>query len=416
MSRPQPLLHLLCQLQQAPALENLQFIVSTDEGLRHLSGERLIHLIPQLPTSSPAQTCDCELRWGHVDQQLGKVAEDIEIVAEELSDIMPYYTDIEPFRPDESVFIGTEALEGGAKDRENIAVGLCAGTQLEGTGNVLVGSYAGADVQGELTDVVAVGHMAMRDHGEDRRNVTALGAYTQATGNDQVVLGDHRTTTYTHSATHRRADRRDMHEPAPLELGLDFVLNAQPLQYRQDFREAYIDWDSKPVEPTGPGPEPQPPEIPDTSPDYQPALVAYRSEHARWVREQAKYENELVIHYAQLTEWFRANRLGALRATGEHAGRRTHFGFDAEQLQKLCEQLGLDAALFHDHSVNGGEDAKSYAPDMLVPILWNAVQQMWTMLHSDQFADTIASRLLQRHSGVAEQVQAPAGAVFSAQE
>lgn len=414
MNRPQPLLQILRQLQQADSLEKVKVIVDTADGLRHLTWEQIQEALAA--QEAPTQTCNCSVQHEQLQEQIQKVSEDLESVAEEVSELFPFYSEEQPFQPDESVFLGIDALKDGAKDRENVAIGVCAGMDLEGTGNVVIGPYAGERSEGEMCDVTALGFMAMRDHTMDVKNTTALGAYSRPTGDHQVVLGDFRTTTYTHSAAHVRGDRRDMVEVEPLEQGLDFVLSVQPITYRNDFREAYIDWNGKPIEPEAPGPEPRPPEIDKGLPEYQPALMVYRAAHAQWKRELTAYDQAMTLYHAELMLWLERNKLSRLKSLGGHAGKRTHLGFDAAELKKICEGLGIDTALIHDHKVNGGDDTLSYAPDMLVPILWRAVQQLWNTIHSDQMVDMIASRLLQRHQDIAAQTQAPAGADLSASE
>ncbi len=424
MKRPQPLLHLLRNLPAADSYDNLSFIVDTAQGLRHLPLDEALQLLPVpaevpqaaevIPAPEPV-ACAEHAQLQQVVEQLGSQVRDL---VEELSDLRPYYQDDDPVpcQHDEAVALGTDALQGGATDRENVAIGLCAAMGLEGTGNVIVGPYAAEDTHGELTDVTAVGYMAMAGHVSDCVNSTAVGAYSRPTGSHQVVLGDYRTNTYTHSALQRRGDRRDMTEIEPLQLGLDFVLDVAPIQYRQDFRDAYIDWDNKPVEPEAPGPAPEAPVMADSDPQYQPALVAYRSALAMWKREMARYEQDLLTYHSDMAQWIQDNKLSRVKASGEQAGKRVHLGFDAKELLKYCEKKGLDLALAQNHKLAGGESVRTYAPDMLLAILWRSLQQLHSQMHSEQFVDLVASRLLQRHADVASQSQAPAGADLPAEE
>lgn len=426
MNRPQPLLHMLRNLPAMDTHDNPHFIVDTAQGLRHLPLDEALKLLTPTHTPQPQvlepvrpeepAPCTEHVQLKQLVEQLGVQVRDL---VEEIADLRPYYQEEDlpaTFQPDESVVMGLDALLGGAKDRENIAIGLYAATGLEGTGNVIVGPYAAEDTEGEFTDVTALGYMAMSGHVRDCINTTALGAYSHPTGSHQVVLGDYRTNTYTHSALQRRGDRRDMQEVEPLQLGLDFVLDVAPIQYRQDFRDAYIDWDNKPIEPEVPGPAPEVPDIDDTDPQYQPALVSYRASLAAWKRDMVRYEQEMVEYHSDLSQWIQDNKLSRVKATGELAGKRIHLGFDAKELLAYCKRQGLDLALAQNHKVGGGESVRTYAPDMLLAILWRSLQQLHTHIHDDQFVDLVASRLLQRHADVVSQTQAPAGADLPAEE
>lgn len=430
MSKPLPILEALRHLSETTAeVEKLRFFVDTAEGLRLLPLSELLKLYPtpaeqvvveRVVTETAAQ----DPRIAELVEQFHAQQEQIELLADTLGDVSLF--DLEQsvaksaaaFEPEESVALGYDALKDGAKDRENVAVGLCAGVNLEGTGNTLIGPYAGFECEGELSDVTAIGYRAMSGVAKDTVNVTAVGAYAHNTGSDQVVLGDHRATLQTLNAGHRRSDLRDMHQPVPCELGLDFVLRVQPLQYQNDFRDAYIDWASKPSEPEKPREEPEPPTLSESDPEYQPALIAYLSERAVIRREREAYRIAMSQYHTDLTQWLEDNSLGRLNSDGTHRGERLHLGFDAGQLLDECERLGMNMALAQDHAVHGGQAAKSHSDSELLAVLWRAVQQLTAELRSQDTVDRIASALVQRHSTALEAAQAiaPAEPVLPAEE
>jgi len=407
---------------------DLRFMVVTSAGLQHLSLAQALKLLPtteQVVTeriiTEPApenpliqqlvdQLADYEKRYEAMAEELSEVQTDLLKQLKKLSK--------KPFVPEESVALGYGALAGGAVDRENVAIGVAAGAELEGAGNVLVGPHAGANVDGQLLDCTFVGHAAGFGGDQDLTNVTALGAYARATGDNQVALGDYNTNLVTHSGSHRRQDARDMFEPAPLELGLDFVLGITPLQYREDFRDAYIDWDSKPVEPDALRPEPQAPQGQPTEEGYQGELIAYRSDKALWDKEKVAYETARVQYYVDLTQWVDDNRLARINADGTHAGTRLHYGFNAHHLIDALERLGVDASFVQDHAINGGESVKTLSTDELVPILWKSLQDMHARFTSPQFLDELASALYQRHQTLNEatQAQTPVGSDLPAED
>lgn len=427
---PVPLLQQLLRLKDAlHDAKDLRFIVATAEGLRVLRPDEVLKLIPEAPEpvahechlapAAPDNTAILEQVLAQLAQHTQRMEDLTEAVAD-LQLVEFEYTmskkgkDSEPFTPDESVAVGTDALLGGSVDRENVAVGLCAGIKLEGTGNTVVGPYAASDCDGELVDVTAIGYRAMSGATKDACNVTAVGAYAHSTGDDQVVLGDHRTTLHTLNAPHRRSDPRDMHESRPLSLGLDFVLEVKPIEYVTDFREAYIDWASKPIEPEALRPEPEKPSLAPTEPGYQPLLIAYTADKAQWDRDKIAYEVEISQYHTELGQWIEDNQLARVRSDGTHAGSRKHCGFNALQILEILERKGIDSAIVQDHSINGGQSVKTHSDSEMVAILWRAVQELAHELRSAQTVDRIASALVQRHSDIVQATQAsePAAAVL----
>lgn len=425
MSAPQPLFRLLRTLQTTEQLKDLRFIVDTADGLRHLDVNLILELakpapavaVPSIPTG-PSPLAQDVMR---LEQMVKGLGDRVSNILEEVRAITPYYEgdpdeSLTAFHPDESVALGFDALAGGSIDRENVAIGLCAASGLEGGGNTIVGPHAAAHTDCELMESTVVGHRAMFGHSRDVRNVTALGAYSRATGSHQVVLGDHRVNVYSHSPSQHRADPRDMAGIRMLDLGLDFVLDTQPIQYQQDFRESYIDWTSKPQEPDALRAPPEPPSIPDTDPGYQPALVSYRADNAVWKKEAAQHETAMHQYYNDLAQWIEDNKLARIRATGKNKGSRTHLGFNGASLLAYCKDKGLDLAMLQDHSVDDGEAVLTHAQLQMLPILWRAVQELRAQLFDDSFADLVASKILQRHAAVAAQVNAPVSSSLPAEE
>ncbi len=418
MQPPIPLMQQLRRLQEISAeMRNFRFMVDTPDGLRLLPLEEALKLIPKpVITFPPSEAQLTEKQMQDAEQMLAQLQEQVDLHQRQLQDLhdrvvtMLEQDPLPPlemeFAPDESVAIGIGALEGGAKDRENVAIGIEAGLKLEGHGNTILGPHAAKLCDGELVDVTAVGSGALACASGDMRNVTALGSNTRHTGDNQVILGDHLANVYSINAMHRRADRRDMAEVGTCELGLDFVMNVTPIQYRLDARESYIDWTTKPVEPEALRPRPQLPEGDKDAPGYQEQLMAYHSDRISYEREEKLYNKAMSQYYLELSQWVENNKLVRIRATGEHAGERLHMGFDATQLLSVLENFGVNAAMVQDHSVNGGEGVLTAADAELVPVLWNAVREINTYVHSQTFVDQVASALLTRHAEMLAATQA----------
>lgn len=409
-TKPVPLLQQLRNLVETKVeAHGLRFMVDTADGLRLLP----LNEVLSLSLKGDAVVKESTVIEKIIDEDsLKNIREQLTAQQLSLEELKGAFGDLgidvfeyrmialrdkpEKFQPDESVSIGLGALSNGAVDRENIAIGMDAGTGLDGTGNVLIGTRCGFEPEGEFNEVTAIGHQAAIGCSGDLNNVTLVGAHARPTGNHQVILGDYRTTTQFHAAPHRRSDIRDMRQPKPIELGLDFVLNIQPIQYFEDFREAYVDWTTKPSEPTGPREAPTPPAVGKDDPNYQPQLIAYLADKAQWNREIEQYEMDLVQYHVSLQQWIFDNKLARISTTGEHQGNKVHYGFNVNQIQRELNRLGLDAGLVKDHSEDGGESVKTQADVELIPILWRAVQQLSAIINSRQFIDSIASALHQK--------------------
>ena len=111
----------------------------------------------------------------------------------------------------------------------NTAVGFRAGFNLEtGMDNVMLGKHAGSlAVSGNR----ATGYS----------NCTVLGANSRISGDAQVQLGGVDTTPYAYNALQMRSDVRDKTDIADTGLGLDFINQLRPVDYRYDFRDKYED-------------------------------------------------------------------------------------------------------------------------------------------------------------------------------
>lgn len=299
--------------------------------------------------------------------------------------------------PDDSVAIGLGALLGGALERDNVAIGKSAGEALDGGNNVAIGAHALYAIDGLVDSCVAIGENALANHLGNLRNVTAIGANTRATGHNQVVLGDVDTNLTLHSAAQVRADVRDMHEPVPCDLGLDFVNRLQVVQYRQDFRERYCDHSTRPVPPEPLRPAPKPPTLPSWHANYQGECRIYTIQLAQWKRDFADHQNAVMNYQIELAAWYRRQSVSQIKADGTHAGKRPHYAITGQSLHALSKALGEDIGIFQLHNVDGGEPVYSYAPEELVPVLINCIQQLTAEMRSNSFVDRIASALIERH-------------------
>lgn len=135
--------------------------------------------------------------------------------------------------------VGTDALSV-ATGTNNTAVGRFAGFNTStGTGNTYVGSNAGnANTTG--VNNTGVGDSALSTNAAYTQ-CTGIGYNSQVTGNNQIQLGASTETTYAYGAVQDRSDARDKADIRDTELGLSFVNDLRPVDFRWDYREDYED-------------------------------------------------------------------------------------------------------------------------------------------------------------------------------
>lgn len=229
-----------------------------------------------------------------------------------------------------NVMIGRWAARNRLAINESVFIGdLCAASDSAGlqdtrsVGNTFVGVRAAKD-HTTLTDCSGLGINAMRfmiDGGTTSTisNSTSVGANARVSGSDQLQLGQAAVTPYAFAALQIRSDERDKADIEPTDLGLDFIKQIEPVQYRWDMRDDYID------------------EIPE-------------EERKAWFSNPVK--------------------------DGSKKRSRMHQGVIAQQVRGVCEAMSVDFSGLQDHTVNGGCDVLTVAYEHFVPVLIKAVQEL----------------------------------------
>lgn len=213
----------------------------------------------------------------------------------------------------ENVIIGDAAMSGDATNLSDAS-----------TGNVVLGTRAAKDHQ-QLTECTAIGHNAMRwmvDNSPVAPSIsrsTAIGTNSRVSGDDQVQLGGPGTTPYAYAALQVRSDERDKADIEPTALGLDFIERIQPVQYRWDMRDDYVD----------------------------------------------------AIPEDQRSEWW-SNPI----KDGSKKRKRMQQGVIAQQVRDVCEDMGVDFSGLQDHAINGGSDVLTVGYEHFVPPLIRALQEV----------------------------------------
>ena len=145
-------------------------------------------------------------------------------------------------------------------------------------------------------------------------NCSGLGNESAITASNQVQLGNSATTTYVYGTVQNRSDLRDKAEVRDTVLGLDFINELRPVDYKWDMREDY------------------------------------------------KTDQLDQIHN--------------LTHDGTHIRSRFHHGLIAQEVQDVIQASGVDFGGFQDHSVGGGEDVLSIGYDELIAPMIKAIQEL----------------------------------------
>lgn len=143
--------------------------------------------------------------------------------------------------------VGFQALRGasGAAVVENTAIGYQALIDLTGGGdfNTALGWQAGRNLTtGKQNTMVGTGAGRQMPSGAALTSVTnstALGNGARVAGSNEVQLGNSDTTVYAYGAVQNRSDARDKTDVRDTTLGLDFVEQLRPVDFRWDMRDDY---------------------------------------------------------------------------------------------------------------------------------------------------------------------------------
>jgi hypothetical protein len=252
-----------------------------------------------------------------------------------------------------STALGVNALQDCNGDN-NVGVGVNTLLSTQGMNNTAIGSYAMlANYNGY--DNCAVGHDALVANTSGYGNTaigklalsnntiffnsTGLGNNAQVEGSNQIQLGSGVTTCYTNGALQNRSDLRDKAEVRNTVLGLDFINELRPVDYKWDMREDY------------------------------------RSEMPIQLGVDAT-EEEKDAYKILMDEWLESVKLENITHDGTHTRTRYHHGLIAQEVQDVIEASGVDFGGFQDHKVNGGGDVLSLGYSELIAPMIKAIQEL----------------------------------------
>jgi Protein of unknown function (DUF2793)/Chaperone of endosialidase len=226
--------------------------------------------------------------------------------------------------------IGSGALFLASTSTQNTALGHAAlYSTTTGGGNTGLGLYAlfsnGAGSWNTAIGAYSLMYQVDGTPNSGFTNCAGLGADTRVSGSNQVQLGNNTTTVYAYGAVQNRSDPRDKADMRPTQLGLDFILALQPVDFRWDYRDAYFD-------PT----------------------------------QSAKHDSEIEQGSSRECQ----------QPDGTKKRNRFHHGLNAEQVYDAMKALGVDFGGYQDHKLQGGADVKTIGYSELIGPLIKAVQEL----------------------------------------
>ena len=235
--------------------------------------------------------------------------------------------------------IGSTALYSNVGGDNNNAFGNSALiNNVSGIQNVAIGS-------GSLYNSIirnyntAVGHQSLSSN-TLYSNCVGLGSNAQVNGENQVQLGDAATTPYAYQALFNRSDLRDKTEVRDTVLGLDFINELRPVDYKWDMRE-----------------------------DYKTEMP---------IQGELSNEDFQIV----MDAWLESVKLDNITHDGTHTRTRYHHGLIAQEVQDIIEASGVDFGGFQDHSVNGGQDVLSIGYTELIAPMIKAIQELTARINA----------------------------------
>jgi hypothetical protein len=186
-----------------------------------------------------------------------------------------------------------------------------------GFDNCFFGDSAGfANTTGNYN--CAFGHIAGNSN-TTYSNTTCLGSNSQVTASNQLQLGDSATTTYCYGSVQNRSDARDKTNIRDTILGLDFIKELHPVDFKWNYREDYT--------------------------------------------EIIKNDNGIISVINHEND-------------GSKIRKRYHHGLIAQEVKNIIDKQGIDFGGYQDHSVNGGKDVLSLGYTELIAPIIKSIQEI----------------------------------------
>jgi hypothetical protein len=172
----------------------------------------------------------------------------------------------------------------------------------------------------------AVGYNALNTN-TSYVNSTGLGANAAVAGSNQVQLGDSATRAYAYGALIDRSDIRDKADVKDTNLGLEFIKELRPVDFKWDMRE-----------------------------DYKPSFD--------------KDADPEIYKLANITH------------DGSKKRNRYHHGLIAQEVKEVLDKNGIDFGGYQDYKIKGGDDVLGIGYTELIAPMIKAIQQLSSKVDS----------------------------------
>lgn len=255
---------------------------------------------------------------------------------------------------------------------KTVALGASAGYGMIGEGVVALGYHAGLEPQGYQTNSIYIGREAGM-YAAPYLNAGAIGYRATVTASQHIQLGNPDQWIVTNNGYQTRMDARDMAEVRPTVFGLDFIKRLNPIDYRNDARERYIDYSDRPVPPLPPTVGPDDPLYPQQFATYTAQLTNYTSDIRRWLTR---------------------NSLNDLVANGANVQGIHRTGFKAQEVITAALQSGHQFGGVVNHADFGGQNVLTLSMADFIPPMVKAIQELASMVSGDQLVEDVADRVI----------------------
>ncbi|HAS91991.1 MAG TPA: hypothetical protein DCS12_07090 [Clostridiales bacterium] len=233
---------------------------------------------------------------------------------------------------EDNVIVGAHSSKGMVTGNQNVAIGAysmaSAGNVFE---NVAIGYNALYGITGSGN--TAIGHGA-GDLATSETNITCIGKNAQITGSNQIQLGDSSTTVYAYGPVQDRSDKRDKADIRDTVLGLDFIKELRPVDFRWDLRDDYVEIVETEYEEIVPTPYGKP-----------------QTQKVKIISSKEKPKD------------------GSKKRT------RFHHGLIAQEVKTTMDKLGVDFGGYQDHKIKGGKDVLTIGYEELIGPMIKAIQE-----------------------------------------
>lgn len=249
--------------------------------------------------------------------------------------------------------VGVNSLAYNTTGVSNTAIGINAiRDNTTGISNTAVGQGA-LDSNTTGTSNTALGVNALSNL-VNYTNCAGFGYNAQVSGSNQIRIGDANITSVT-CQTNAWSDERDKSDIRDTVLGLDFIKELRPVDFKWDYREDY--------RPEAPESVNKPAELKEDASD----------------EEKTKYAEELAAYNAYVVakdKWLEDCKWSNLVHDGTHKRTRFHHGLIAQEVKAVIEKTGVDFGGFQDHTIKGGDEVMTIGYTELIGPLIKAVQEL----------------------------------------